>query len=313
MVSERIVWASGAQGTVLRTSDGGEHWEGRKVDGADALDFRDVVAFDANTALIMSSGTGDASRLYFTADGGEHWKMVLSNPDKSGFFDAVKFWNRKDGMLLGDPVNGRFSIFVTSDGGMTWARANEPAAFKAEGAFAASGTCLALSGKQEAWFGSGGPGGGRVFHSRDSGRSWRVANTPMGGDIASAGIFGLKFLDHENGIAVGGDYRQPGSSTRTVAITRDGGETWTAPAWTAPAWPARTEAPAAGVGFRSGVVYLKHEKTLVAVGTGGSSYSMDRGLHWQTISNANLNAVASARDQVWAVGPRGLIVRLTRD
>src|SRR5262249_16128431 len=45
-VSDQIAWASGAKGTVLRTIDGGEHWAKVNVPDAEALDFRDVQAFD---------------------------------------------------------------------------------------------------------------------------------------------------------------------------------------------------------------------------------------------------------------------------
>jgi len=181
VVSSRVVWASGSKGTVLRTLDGGDHWVVRKVGGAESLDFRDVVAFDQETVLIMSSGTGEASRTYLTRDGGKDWKTVLLNPDKSGFFDAMKFWDRKHGMLLGDPVDGHFTIFITNDGGVSWNKSTQPESLKEEGAFAASGTCLTLLGKQEAWFGSGGPGGGRIFHTNDRGKTWYVATTPLSG------------------------------------------------------------------------------------------------------------------------------------
>lgn len=298
VVSHQIAWASGSNGTVLRTLDGGEHWEIRKVDGGDALDFRDVVAFDGNHALVMSSGTGDAARVYLTEDGGGQWKLVLPNPDKTGFFDAMKFWDRKHGMLLGDPVDGHFTIFTTEDGGRTWRKTTQPPALKDEGAFAASGTCLTLLGRQEAWFGSGGPGGGRVFHTADRGKTWTVSTTPLSGDTAASGIFSLKFIDASHGIAAGGDYQKPFETARTLAFTRDGGKTWRA-----------------GVvsGFRSGIAYLPREKMFIAVGTSGSDYSLDGGASWKPLSKDSLNAVASHGSSVWAVGPKGLILKLAFD
>src|ERR1700683_1506592 len=54
-------------------------------------------------------------------------------------------------------------------------------------AFAASGTSLVTQGTKEAWFGTGGPGGARVFRTGDGGRTWDVAKTPLGG-TKSAGI-----------------------------------------------------------------------------------------------------------------------------
>ena len=54
-------------------------------------DFRGIQAFDENTAIVMSSGKGDLSRLYKTTDGCQTWKLLFTNPDKEGFWDAIKF------------------------------------------------------------------------------------------------------------------------------------------------------------------------------------------------------------------------------
>jgi len=81
-----VAWASGTNGTVLRTEDGGYLWQSCAIPpGAEHLDFRGVQAFDANTAIVMSSGKGDLSRLYKTTDGCQTWKLVFTNPDKDGF------------------------------------------------------------------------------------------------------------------------------------------------------------------------------------------------------------------------------------
>src|SRR5262245_29228225 len=42
VVNERVVWASGRNGTVVRTLDGGETWEVHVIPGAEALAFRDI-------------------------------------------------------------------------------------------------------------------------------------------------------------------------------------------------------------------------------------------------------------------------------
>jgi photosystem II stability/assembly factor-like uncharacterized protein len=298
VVSQKVAWTSGTKGTILRTLDGGEHWEARTVPGTDGLDFRDVKAFDARTALVMASGAGEASRVYLTTDGGEIWMLVLSNPDKAGFFDAMKFWDRKHGILLGDPVAGHFTIYTTEDAGLNWERSHGPEAIADEGAFAASGTCLTLLGNHDAWFGTGGPGAGRVFHTTDRSKNWTVAATPLSGHVASAGIFSVVFVDSKHGIAVGGDYQKPAQAEHTIAMTGDGGFTWVVPAG------------ALAGGFRSGATYVKPRKMLLAVGTGGSDYSFDGGMTWRRLSTDNLNAVASDGESVWAVGPKGLIVKL---
>jgi hypothetical protein len=56
-VGEGIAWASGSEGAVLRTVDYGSHWElCASPPNAEHLDFRGIQAFDASTAIVMSSG-----------------------------------------------------------------------------------------------------------------------------------------------------------------------------------------------------------------------------------------------------------------
>src|ERR1700732_782272 len=91
-VGAGVAWASGAEGTVLRTEDGGYVWQRCAVPaGAEKLDFRGVWGWDANTAIVMSSGPGAESRLYKTTDGCSHWRLIITNSDEKGFWDAIAF------------------------------------------------------------------------------------------------------------------------------------------------------------------------------------------------------------------------------
>ena len=85
VVSENVIWASGTGGTVIRTTDGGKNWQVLEIPGAEKLDFRDIEAFDENTAYILSIGTGENSRIYKTADGGKTWKLQFKNGTKKRF------------------------------------------------------------------------------------------------------------------------------------------------------------------------------------------------------------------------------------
>ena len=49
-VTDKVAWASGTGGTVLRTTNGGDTWIPVTVPNADALDFRDIDAIDENVA-----------------------------------------------------------------------------------------------------------------------------------------------------------------------------------------------------------------------------------------------------------------------
>jgi len=296
-VSEKVAWASGAKGTVLRTIDGGEHWTKVEVPGAEALDFRDIQAFDWDTAFVLSIGPGEQSRIYKTTDGGKIWQRQFINSDPKAFYDCFAFWDSKHGIALSDSVDGKFPLVATSDGA-TWAPVavkSMPAALPNEGAFAASGTCIATYGKNDVWFGTGGPAA-RVFHSADRGLTWTVTETPIIHGAASQGIFSIAFLTQKSGVAVGGDYKEPEKTEGVAAFTHDGGRTWKL---------AKRQPP----GYRSGMDVVVNR--FVAVGTNGADSSGD-GESWIPRSRFNLNAISFARvDAGWGVGPEGTIIRYT--
>jgi photosystem II stability/assembly factor-like uncharacterized protein len=297
VVDRRVIWASGTGGTFLKTTDGGKNWTVGRVPGADKLDFRDVEAFDADTAYVLSIGEGESSRIYKTTDGGATWQLQFKNADPKAFFDALAFWDRDHGIAMSDPVDGFYYLVATSDGGKTWTRTGEnkmPAAKAGEAAFAASGTCLVARGKTDVYLVSGGQDA-RVFRSQDRGSSWTVAETPIVKGSAGSGIFSLAMRDAKNGVIVGGNYEKPNETTSNLAFTADGGRTWT---------------PATGLGgYRSGVAYVDRD-TILAVGSSGTDISTDGGKTWKNLDRENYNAVqAKGKTAVWAVGAGGLVAR----
>jgi len=287
----QTVWVSGEKGTVLKSTDAGMTWRSVSPRGVADLDFRDVEVIDDQTVFIMGAGEGPKSRIYKTTDGGASWLLIATNLEPKGFWDCMSFWDPTHGVVVGDPIDGKFTIMTTIDG-MTWQPVKGPSANTGEGAFAASGTCVFTRGTREAWFGTGGLGGGRVFHSQDSGQTWSVAKTPIRHDSAGAGVFSLAFSDALHGIAVGGDYMKPTESTGNVAITVDGGKTWTGPAGPAPG------------GYRSAV---QCDSICIATGTSGSDLSTDGGRSWKSVEGG-FNAIRNG----FAVGANGQIATLMR-
>jgi photosystem II stability/assembly factor-like uncharacterized protein len=199
-----VVWASGTDGTVLRSEDTGFVWQTCAVppDGA-KLDFPGVWAWDRETAVVMSSGPGSQSRLYKTTDGCMSWQLLYTNPDESGFWDAIQFQDRQTGYLLGDPVGGRFVIFETTDGGTDWQRESDAdlaAPDSQTGAFAASNSALLADRGFPFMFGTSGPGGPYLFiRSTDCTMNntdacgdkvkWERKSLPLAGQSSSSGIF----------------------------------------------------------------------------------------------------------------------------
>lgn len=303
-VSRTVAWASGSIGAYARTTDGGAAWQSAIVPGAAQLDFRDVQGVDANTAYLLSIGPGEQSRIYKTVDGGRAWALQFLSHNAKAFFDAFAFWDARTGIAVSDPVDGRFIVVKTTDGGANWKeipRENFPLALDGEGAFAASGTCIAVQGKTNVWFGTGGAAVARVFRSTDGGETWKIASTPITAGNASSGIFSIAFKDARNGVIVGGDYNKEGEASNNVATTTDGGATWIL---------AKGPRPS---GFRSAVAYVPGTRgpMLLAAGPSGSDYSTDSGASWVSLGSAGFHAVSFAGvDAGWAVGEGGRIAKL---
>lgn len=301
VVNKNVAWASGEKGTVIKTLDG-ENWQNVSIAEAASLDFRDIQGFDSMTAIAMSAGPGKASTIYKTVDGGVHWELMIVNEEATGFWDAIDFWDANNGVVFGDPVNGQFQILVTADGGKTWKSPakdlTQLAALPNEGAFAASGTCVLVHGKKDAWFVTGGAEKTRVFHSPDRGLSWTHAETPITAAAPPKGLFSVAFADKKNGYAVGGDYQKPKGETLNAAVTHDGGKTWLA-------------APALPGGFLSVVTTIPGNKSVFLVGgLAGSGVSEDGGKTWEVLGETPLNAMAFADgSHGWAVGPKGLLLQ----
>jgi photosystem II stability/assembly factor-like uncharacterized protein len=298
-VSASVAWTSGASGTILRTTDGGSTWQPRTIRGTESLDFRDIDAFSDRVAYALSIGPGAASRIYKTTDGGEHWDLQLANQDPKVFLDSMAFWDRGRGVAFGDSVDGRFVVFTTSDGGRTWNRIPPhrlPAALDGEGAFAASGTNVAVIGHDRVWIGTT---AGRALRSLDGGRNWAVFATPVHTD-KSAGIFSIAFRSPSEGIVVAGDFNKPGEAVDNAAVTSDGGLTWAA---------------ARGLrGYRSVVAWSNSGRgPAIAIGPSGADVSTDNGRTWTAVDADGYDTAsfAPAARVGWAAGDKGRIAKLT--
>ena len=338
-----VAWASGTNGTVLRTEDGGYEWQScAMAPGAEKLDFRGIWAWDANTAIVMSSGPGDASRLYKTTDGCSSWKLLFTNPDKDGFWDAMAFADREYGILLGDPTvvehrspqgfaKGSVSelemtFMTTFDGGAHWVRqrvdfpADRPpplAVPRGTGSFAASNSALLME-DHKAWFGVGGEPGSFVFLS-----NWYGPAQP---DVICDCIFskppnqiwfaGRVRVPMAGGTASSGvfslDWKAsgvPGEAGILIAVggdyTKPNESTRTA-AWSADGGKTWTAAAKPPHGYRSAVAWDAEANAWITAGTNGSDISYDDGKTWEPLDDGNWNALSLP----WVVGPEGRIAKL---
>jgi hypothetical protein len=337
-VDGTVAWASGTEGTVLKTTDGGAHWQKCAVpdlatDGA-TLDFRGVQAWDSATAIVMASGPGEKSRLYKTVDGCSTWTLLFKNPDSpDGFFDS--FWLNAiygEGILLGDPVKGRFTVFETADGGQTWKR-DERKGLALHGdslaAFAASNSSIARSReKYIAGFVTGGKTGAVLYkcwipphfeklslhlkHGEKAVPDWTTMTLPLAGGSDAAGAFSIGYRITEDSTAEillkGGEGGRR-KNWRFVAVGGDyskPNETAGTAAWSEDDGRHWTAADTPPHGYRSTAQWCEPLKLWIAAGTNGSDISRDDGRIWQRLDNENWNALSLP----FIVGPKGRIARL---
>lgn len=302
--SDRVGWASGAGGTVLRTVDGGRQWQVVGVPGAGELDFRDIQGFDADRAVVLSIGPGEASRVYRTADGGRNWILVLQNRDPEAFLDCMAF-EGDHGVILGDPVNGRFQIHESVDGGKHWIlRTDGPRAAPGEAAFAASGTCIALRDGRIAVATGGTRARVHYLEEQDAASDpvdagpWRWQATPAADapSLPSAGYFSI--TPTKGGfIVVGGDYQQPDADGLLALLptVRDAA----VPGYQPQPGPA---------GYRSGIACGMDTGDCIATGPSGTGRW--NGGRWTPVSTLGFDAIDLAANVGWVSGDAGRIARI---
>jgi len=275
VVNDDVVWVSGSGGSVGRSVDGGETWAWTTVKGFEKIDFRDIEAFDKNTAIIM--GIADPAYILKTTDGGLNWRVVFKDTTKGMFLDAMEFWNEQSGIVIGDPLGDKIFIARTFDGGENWQglpAANIPTADKGEAFFASSGTNVRKLNKQEAVFVSGGLRA-RLF-IRD-----KKIDLPIIQGKESTGANSMAVKNKKCLVVVGGDFNAKDDTTKNCVITTDGGETFTEPV-------------VSPHGYRSCVEYLG-KTNWISCGLNGVDHSTDEGQHWSWISKDSFHAVRKAK------------------
>jgi len=313
-VNPRVVWASGRNGTYTVTTDGGQTWNANVVPGAEMLQFRDVQAFSASVAYLMSIGTsGDPTdfRIYKTTDGGATWTIQFVNQNPDAFYDGIAFWTPLRGIAHSDSVNGVFPDIRTTDG-MTWQDIsnNMPPALPGEFSFAASGTCVTTQGGRNAWIATGGATIARILATTDQGNTWNAYDTPLLSS-PSAGAFTVNFRDPFHGIVGGGDLDPADPNNARTALSSDGGRTW---ALTNPP-------PVTGAIF--GLSYVGRTgrgagnnlgaAVVITANDGGAAWTPDEGNTWYALPDVSgFWAVAFATPKAgWLVGTDGRILKIS--
>lgn len=292
-----VLWASGSNGFIARSTDGGNSFTFQQLYNYDKAEFRDIYGVDSNTAFVMSSV--QPSSILKTTDGGKTWKPVFETKKSGIFLDGFDFWDAKNGIAFGDPVNNRFLILTTHDGGITWNTdtLNTPEVDKETAAFAASGSSIQCVGKSSVYFATGGKQS-LLFFSKDYGKTWKKIETPMQSGFQSSGIFSIDFINEKTGSITGGDYTHDKTVSDNFYFTENGGKTWQ---------PARTMPN----GYRSSVKYVGNN-VIITCGPSGVDAAFTDYYRFRNVSIESYNTVQQAREgkAVYFVGDKGKIGKL---
>ncbi len=297
VVNDNVLWVSGSNGMVGKSNNAGKNWKWMTVKGFEKTEFRDIEAFDSNTAIIM--GIADPAYMLKTVDGGETWKVVFENKTKGMFLDAMDFVNSQQGLVIGDPIGNKIFLAETVDGGETWKEWSDklPVADSGEAFFAASGTNIRLFKNRQFYMVSGGTKS-RLITSDN------VFALPViqGKETAGANSIAVydegKMKGSKRMVVVGGDFQADSSSQKNCFFTTDGGKTWNAPSI-----PPH--------GYRSCVEYLS-KTDLLTCGLNGVDYSLNGGNTWQWISKEGFNVcrIAKLGTSIFLAGNNGKIGKI---
>ena len=296
VVNDQVFWASGSKGMVARSTDGGKTIQWMQVPSYGQRDFRDIHAFDSNTAIIM--GIAEPAVMLKTSDAGRTWTKVFEDTTKGMFLDALDFQGN-NGVVIGDPINDSVYMAISTDGGQHWQKTipkNNCAVMKnGEAFFASSGSNIQWYGKSAApkfAYISGGTQS-RLFINN------QCYALPMLRDKNSTGANALAIID-KLGVIVGGDFAADTISTgNLLCFSIDKPDQFIQPIT-----PPR--------GYKSSITMLNKKQWLVC-GTSGVDITEDGGRNWRFISKTGFHVAKKAAKgkTVYLAGGDGRIAKLS--
>jgi photosystem II stability/assembly factor-like uncharacterized protein len=294
MPTASVVWASGSNGKVAKSVDGGNSFRWMTVEGYAKRDFRDIEAFDSSTAIIMAIDT--PAIILKTTDGGKTWRKVFEDTRPGMFLDAMDF-SGNNVVVIGDPINGKAFMAVTSDKGDSWMPKETPdSMIDGEAFFASSGSNIKIIGAKrnsKTLFVSGGIQS-RLFYNGNP------MKLPMQSGKNSTGANGLALHPNQNqGIIIGGDFANDKRRDSAMLLF----SLYPSVKFSTPVTPPS--------GYKSAAVYLSRSMVL-SCGTSGVDLSVDGGLNWKKISDISFHVAVKSPDGRYAIlaGGNGRIAKV---
>lgn len=296
VVSDEVIWVSGSGGMVGKSLDGGKTWEWTTVPGFEQREFRDIEAFDANTAVIIA--IAEPANILRTTDGGKTWTTVFTDTTKGMFLDAMDFYDNQHGIVIGDPIRDTVFLATTADGGKTWER------YKGK---------PVITQKGEAFFAAS---GSNILYNKD-GSFVAVSGGLVSNLITSKGVKFLPLVQGKettgaNSIArfkndyfvVGGDFSADSSRVDNCAWFK------MEPTDTIPFGYIGSAAPP--YGYRSCVAFMGNEHSLISCGPTGVDLSGNRGMDWMQVSQEGFHVCQKAKKgkAIFLAGSKGRIAKI---
>jgi photosystem II stability/assembly factor-like uncharacterized protein len=209
--SGALGYAVGANGTALKTLDGGATWNGLATGTSGELTRVQII--DAGTVVV---GSANGCILRISTDGGVVFTRIFTVAEASCHdqVQAFSFVSAQVGFLL--LRSG--SVLATQDGGNTFSRlTGVPGTAASSGGGGNVGIDIHFTSPTSGIVFAGPPSGGQSteFKTSDGGVSW----TPVA--LPPANVTAVRFVDPAHVFAIG---------PKTLLSSADGGATWTAQA-----------------------------------------------------------------------------------
>jgi photosystem II stability/assembly factor-like uncharacterized protein len=300
VIDDYVFWVSGSNGTIGFSMNGGKtiNWVNPK--GFEDRDFRDIEAFDYQTAVAMA--VGEPGLIIKTTDAGKTWKVVFQDGQPGVFLDDIDFSDSHPGfgVAVGDPINGQPYVLMTTDQGNSWEKLKTnsiPQLSEGEAYFAASGSNSFMMDDQTFISVTGGSYSNLIINTKP----YTKVNLTKS-ESATSGANGLDFWGASKfGMIVGGDFENPTSSENNLFIFEltDSKK----PEIRAPQTPPR--------GYKSGITFINQNSAL-SCGLGGVDTSNDKGMNWKNLTTTAYHSCKRAKNgkEVYLTGPNGRIGKL---